>query len=95
MKNRKGFTLVELLAVIVIIGIIIGISIPAVTAVQKRLINQRVNTFYKIVEEAANAYIEEYSDDFDISSTCSGEAYSCNCSDCYTGEDTCSEGYVW
>ena len=70
MKNRKGFTLVELLAVIVIIGIVIGISIPAVTAVQKRLINQRVNTFYKMVGEAADAYIEEYSDDFDISSTC-------------------------
>lgn len=31
MKNKKGFTLVELLAVLVILGILMGIAIPAIT----------------------------------------------------------------
>ena len=31
MKNRKGFTLVELLAVIVILGLLMAIAIPSVT----------------------------------------------------------------
>ena len=31
MKDRKGFTLVEILAVIIIVGIIMLIAIPAVT----------------------------------------------------------------
>ena len=33
MKNKTGFTLVELLAVIVILGIIVGISIPIVNTI--------------------------------------------------------------
>ena len=70
MKNRKGFTLVELLAVLVIMGIILGISIPAVTAIQKRLVKQRVNTFYRVVDEAANAYVEQYHEDFSKSNSC-------------------------
>ncbi len=69
MKN-KGFTLVELLAVIVIMGIIIGISIPAVTAVQKRMVKSRMKTFYSIVEESTDAYIEQYSKDFNIEEVC-------------------------
>lgn len=30
MKNKKGFTLVELLAVIVILGVLLMIAVPAV-----------------------------------------------------------------
>ena len=69
MKN-KGFTLVELLAVIVIMGIIIGISIPAVTAVQKRMLKSKMNTFYSIVGESVDAYIEQYGKDFNIGEDC-------------------------
>ena len=70
MKDKKGFTLVELLAVVVIMGIIIGISIPAVTAVQKRLVKQRITTFYRIVDESVDAYVEQYHTDFEKTRDC-------------------------
>ena len=40
MKKEKGFTLVELLAMLVILGILIGITIPNVTGILK---NQKLN----------------------------------------------------
>ena len=36
MKNRKGFTLVELLAVIVILGLMMGIAIPNIMGIIKK-----------------------------------------------------------
>ncbi len=36
MNNRKGFTLVELLVVMVIMGIIIGLSFPAIRKLQEK-----------------------------------------------------------
>lgn len=41
MNNKKGFTLTEILIVIVIIGIILTIAIPSVVAIRKR-INERL-----------------------------------------------------
>ena len=35
MKNKKGFTLVELLAVIVILGVLLLVAVPAISNVQK------------------------------------------------------------
>ena len=35
MKNKKGFTLVELLAVIVILGVLLVIAVPAISNVQE------------------------------------------------------------
>ena len=36
MKNKKGFTLVELLAVIVILGILLLVAVPAVNQIMKK-----------------------------------------------------------
>ena len=52
MKNNKGFTLVELLAVIVIMGILMMVAIPSVT---RTIENSRKDTFVDIAKSYANA----------------------------------------
>ena len=39
--KKKGFTLTEVLIVIVLIGVLIGIAVPSATAIRKK-INQRL-----------------------------------------------------
>ena len=52
MNNRKGFTLVELLAVIVIMGILMMVAIPSVT---RTIENSRKDTFVDIAKSYGNA----------------------------------------
>ena len=54
--NLKGFTLVELLGVIVIMGLIIIVAIPSVSQLINRNNEQEYQTYYEVVEEAALAY---------------------------------------
>lgn len=53
MKNKKGFTLVELLAVIVVLSLVMIIAIPAITkntsSAKKAILKTKVNL---IVDEA-------------------------------------------
>ena len=51
-KNNKGFTLVELLAVIVIMGILMMVAIPSVT---RTIENSRKDTFVDIAKAYGNA----------------------------------------
>ena len=67
MKNKKGFTLVELLAVIVIMAILLMVAIPAVSRiledVRKRTFVNEAKTIYN---EAINKYISESAHGFEI-----------------------------
>ena len=51
MKNKKGFTLIEIIAVIVILGVIMVIAIPSVSSM---IMNSRKKTYLV----AANRYID-------------------------------------
>jgi prepilin-type N-terminal cleavage/methylation domain-containing protein len=58
-KSQKGFTIVELLIVIVVIAILAAISIVAYTGVQENARNTQRVANAKSVVDAANAYYAE------------------------------------
>lgn len=58
MKN-KGFTLVELLAVIVILGILITIAVPSILGVSKNVKEKSYTTKISIIESAGVSYGEK------------------------------------
>ena len=66
-KNIKGFTLVELLAVIVIMGILMMVAIPSVT---RTIENSRKDTFVDIAKSYGNAARTLWTSD---NLTCDGE----------------------
>ena len=53
--NKKGFTLVELLAVIIILAIVVGITIPAVMTTTKNAKAKALDT----AVETVRTYIQE------------------------------------
>lgn len=56
MKNEKGFTLVELLAVIVILGIILAITIPSVGGIISNAKKDTHDANMGLFENAARLY---------------------------------------
>ena len=59
MKNKKGFTLVELLAVIVILAIIIGIGITASMTISNKSRDKMYETKIEMIEKAATLYVQD------------------------------------
>lgn len=64
MNKEEGFTLVELLAVIVILGIIVAIAIPAVGSVISRAENNANEAEESLVIDAARLYTIENASGF-------------------------------
>lgn len=69
LKQEKGFTLVELLAVIVILGIIVAIAIPAVGSIINRAGDQADDAEIELIIDAARLYHMQLPDGEDWSTT--------------------------
>ena len=63
MKVKKGFTLVELLVVIVILGVITGISIPLLRNIQERNAERKYTIYADAVTKSAKLYVDAYAED--------------------------------
>ncbi|PXW90032.1 type IV pilus assembly protein PilA [Streptohalobacillus salinus] len=78
LKNEKGFTLVELLAVIVILGIIVAIAIPAIGNIIDTAEDDATAAEEQLVVDAARLYDIQEGIDSDVT----------------TVQDVIDEGYL-
>lgn len=63
-KNNKGFTLVELLVVLVILTVIMAIAIPSITSTLERSKEKEKNSKIKLIESAAEIYVDKNKNNF-------------------------------
>lgn len=57
MQNQKGFTLVELMVVVVILGILVAIAVPVYNSTQLKAKVNAHNANVRTIESAATMYI--------------------------------------
>lgn len=59
--NRKGFTLIELMAVVAILVIIMGIALPNITSSIERSKNKQKGAKIELITSAADLYFDRHS----------------------------------
>ncbi len=68
--NKKGFTLVELLATLVILGIIMGIVLISTTSGFGKAKEKSEDVFIKTIEDALNIYLDSDAKNLSFSRQC-------------------------
>ena len=64
MRNCMGFTLVEVLVTITILGIITLVALPVISAVSNQINVKRLDTYKNVIESGAKVYTD--SKDMDL-----------------------------
>ena len=75
MKNKKGFTLVELLSVIVLLGIIITIGLFSIGLIRKAILDRQYKNLKIQIELAAEKYYQDTESTFFYVQTLIDEGY--------------------
>lgn len=71
-KDNKGFTIVELLAVLVILITILLIALPSITSTVERNKENMLNKKYDMFEASAETYVSLYKNKINYSSFING-----------------------
>ena len=58
-NNKKGFTLIELIAVIVVLSLITTLAVVSVASIRNKVNERHYNSLVKTIESAAQSYAEE------------------------------------
>ena len=87
MKKNKGFTLIELIAVVVIMGLILLIVFPATSRLMRDNEEQEYQTYYDIVQKSVELYARTRKDDI-------GGSGASGCVDDTTIADLVKQDYV-
>lgn len=85
--NRRGFTLVEVIVTIAIIGIISGIAYGSITSLQTRNKQKKYKAYEQVMKTGAQLYVDQYSRDLWPEST-STTTY------CITYDTLVSKGFI-
>lgn len=72
--NKKGYTLIELLAVLSIMAVILLIAVPAITKQMSQIEDGKYNQFKQNLYLASESYINSNYDEFEILRKENGEA---------------------
>ena len=60
MKNKKAFTLIELLTVVIILGILLAIALPAIHSYLTRGTKEYYHSLEETVKESGKDYLNDY-----------------------------------
>ena len=60
--NKNGFTFIELLAIIVLIGLITVIAVPSIKLADKKIQEKNFKTKVELIEKAGESYGDDHRD---------------------------------